>query len=190
MVDESMPSFDEMAAALSKAEPLQIELTAYEAYTLVAFLQLGARMLGDEHESVGYARAIAVAVGQRLAEVCPITALTIAAGWNPEFDVDINASYWAALTPESPLREAFENSVAPILHPFTITSEAAGAHYIIDSERLTPKESESLALYLKKLWNSHGFFDTDHIEEDILKGLPVRASHFTGEIVTSPKETA
>jgi hypothetical protein len=187
MVTEPLPSLEELKAWLEGVTPLQIELTASEALGLVVFLQMAAQD-GDGPEYVtGVARAIAVAVGQRLAQACPAAADFIAAGWEPDGENCPKLEHWGIFLQESPLSDAFDSGLAPIQYSFTIASEAVGPHYLIDATRMDADQVEQLASVVAGLWQMTEESELQEIRERILgPGLPVKATHFT-QVQSTPR---
>lgn len=72
-----------------QAVSIPLDLGVYEAYALVAQLQLALRHPGNAGESADCARQFAQALQAYLGrEIDPVLAESLEYGWHPEFDVE------------------------------------------------------------------------------------------------------
>jgi hypothetical protein len=187
MVD-TFPSSEDVAEELASDDFIELQLTPYQAFTLVGYLQLSFRHPAVlEMTTAGMMRAIAAGVQQVLVDRFPTTKPILQAGWLEAFDVDMNVDYCGNLTDESTLRVIFSDGVVPIQHPFSFSNELIGPHYVLDAKRISPEQFEALVAVAVDAWDEPQTEGTlQSIREQITKGLPLKLEHFTPEISGLP----
>ncbi|MGG6295243.1 hypothetical protein ACQ4M4_12710 [Leptolyngbya sp. AN02str] len=82
-----LPNFEAISKILEAAEPIEMVITPFRAYVLVAHLQLALRHPGNTGASADVARDMAQRLQARLGQIHPLLSETIEQGWHPEFDV-------------------------------------------------------------------------------------------------------
>ena len=188
MVDQPLPSFLDIAKELKGVKPLSLELTAFEAFTLVSHLQMSTRYVAGQGLDPGIGKNIAVSIQQALETKAPGCKPALDAGWSGIYDIDPNLCYWGKLRAESPLRAIFPHARVPLLYPFSMSSQAVGPHYLMDATRINAAESQQLLEHVCKLWKESTPDGIEQIKKQIAQGLPLLASHFAGDIESTPKD--
>ncbi len=83
----NLPAFEAVADRLKHMRPIQLELTAFEAFTVIGHLQLALRHPGSVGPAAEITQAIASGLQQTLAMQDGAVAEVLDAGWNPDLDV-------------------------------------------------------------------------------------------------------
>lgn len=82
-----IPNFNRIKFVLSNIPPIQLEIDAVQALTIVSQIQLALRHPENQNDSSAIARSLAQQVGGLLSQFDPELAKLIEAGWNPERDL-------------------------------------------------------------------------------------------------------
>lgn len=85
--DQDLDTIQRMAVELHASEQIHVAMSAFEAYTVLAIIQLAWRHpdLNDFQKSLieSFGRALQGEIAKR----APFAGETLEAGWNPEYDV-------------------------------------------------------------------------------------------------------
>lgn len=86
-----LPSEADVLARLQAMQPVQLELSPLQAFTLIGHLQLALRHPGNVGPSADMAEAIARMMQDALTWQDATVGAAVEAGWNPCFDVPTNS---------------------------------------------------------------------------------------------------
>lgn len=83
----NLPNFNRINFVLSIIPPIQLEIDAVQALTIVSQIQLALRHPENQNDASAIARSLAQQIGGVLSQFDPELAKLIEAGWNPELDL-------------------------------------------------------------------------------------------------------